>query len=128
MNMAEQNEIELVLEKRGPIYGPFLENARISQGIKKLIKTSINYKNLGVSQEEALDMIALKISRIVCGAPYYKDNWVDIAGYATLIANRIDGEKKDGKWNFDFDKAMLNFSKTSAKRIPSACANSVEIP
>lgn len=30
-------------------------------------------------------MIALKIARILCGDPTFKDSWQDIAGYVTLI-------------------------------------------
>jgi len=40
-------------------------------------------------QWEALDMICSKISRIVNGDPDYDDSWVDIAGYAQLIVNRL---------------------------------------
>lgn len=41
---------------------------------------------------EALEMIAHKIARICNGDPNYADNWVDIAGYATLVANRLEKE------------------------------------
>ena len=33
---------------------------------------------------EALEMIAVKISRILCGDPNLEDHWDDIAGYAML--------------------------------------------
>jgi hypothetical protein len=33
---------------------------------------------------EALDMIALKLSRILSGQANFKDHWDDIAGYAKL--------------------------------------------
>jgi len=42
-----------------------------------------------VDQDEALDMIAHKIGRIVNGDPDYEDSWRDIAGYATLVADRL---------------------------------------
>jgi hypothetical protein len=42
-------------------------------------------------QWEALEMIASKMSRIVNGNPDKVDNWHDIAGYATLIADRLRG-------------------------------------
>jgi hypothetical protein len=37
-------------------------------------------------------MIAHKLGRIVNGDPNYVDSWVDIAGYATLVAKRLQGE------------------------------------
>jgi hypothetical protein len=40
-------------------------------------------------QREALDMIAHKIARIINGDPDYADSWVDIAGYATLVSERL---------------------------------------
>ena len=43
-------------------------------------------------QREALEMIAHKIARILNGDPNYADNWIDIAGYATLVANRLEKE------------------------------------
>jgi hypothetical protein len=47
-------------------------------------------KELDSDQLEALDMIAHKIARILNGDPNYADNWIDIAGYATLVANRLE--------------------------------------
>ena len=43
-------------------------------------------------QEDALMMISVKISRILNGDPNYSDNWRDIAGYATLVADRLDSD------------------------------------
>ena len=42
-------------------------------------------------QLEALDMIVHKIARIVNGDPNYSDSWVDIAGYAKLVSDRLEG-------------------------------------
>jgi hypothetical protein len=38
-------------------------------------------------QQEALHMIFHKLGRIAAGDPDFKDHWVDIAGYAQLVAN-----------------------------------------
>jgi len=45
-------------------------------------------------QREALDMICHKIARIVNGNPDYADSWTDIAGYATLVAERLENDSK----------------------------------
>lgn len=47
--------------------------------------------DLDPDQREALEMIAHKIARILNGDPNYADSWVDIAGYAKLIADRLQG-------------------------------------
>lgn len=39
---------------------------------------------------EALFMIAHKIGRIVNGDPWHVDSWIDIAGYAKLVADRLE--------------------------------------
>jgi len=36
-------------------------------------------------------MIAHKIGRIINGDPDYDDSWVDIAGYAKLVSDRLQG-------------------------------------
>lgn len=43
---------------------------------------------------EALEMIAHKVGRILNGDPAYSDSWVDIAGYAKLVADRLDGVRR----------------------------------
>jgi len=46
---------------------------------------------LAADQREALEMIAHKIARIINGDPNYADSWVDIAGYAKLVSDRLEG-------------------------------------
>jgi hypothetical protein len=35
-------------------------------------------------------MVVHKIGRILNGDPHYADSWVDIAGYAKLVADRLE--------------------------------------
>jgi hypothetical protein len=49
-------------------------------------------KSFDVDQAEALDMIFHKIGRILNGDPNYADSWIDIAGYAKLVADRLEGK------------------------------------
>jgi hypothetical protein len=51
-------------------------------------------KTFADDQWEALEMIVHKIGRIVNGNPDVTDHWVDIAGYATLIADRLEGRAR----------------------------------
>lgn len=73
-----------VTEIRNCTHGSFMDNARISQAIKNLIRDEDGWKHCSDDQREALEMIALKISRICSGKANFKDHWLDIQGYAKL--------------------------------------------
>lgn len=81
-----------VLDERGKSYGPFIGHARVTQAIKHAIFTHAPV--LEDDQREALEMIAHKIGRIINGNPDYVDSWVDIAGYAQLVADRLNGKTR----------------------------------
>ncbi len=86
-------DITATLNERGARYGKFKEHAEISQELKTFIAYSLleREKQLDADQMEALDMICHKIARIINGDPSYADNWIDIAGYAQLVADRLEG-------------------------------------
>ena len=81
-----------ILAERGERYGPFATHAAITQQLKAVMQTQEGWARMEADQQEALEMIAHKIGRILNGDPNYDDSWVDIAGYATLVAKRLDGE------------------------------------
>ena len=83
----DTNSIKAILAERGSRYGDFGEHARITQDLKAIITSGDSAKHLRPAQEEALDMIAHKIGRIVNGDPHYLDSWVDIVGYAQLVVD-----------------------------------------
>lgn len=80
---------EALLNERGKTHGDFGEHARITQDIKVIITSSPGYERLTAAMREALDMHAHKIGRILAGDPTFKDHWDDIAGYATLVSQRL---------------------------------------
>ena len=47
-----------------------------------------------MDQAEALEMIVHKIARIINGDADYSDSWRDIAGYAMLISDRLEGRPR----------------------------------
>jgi hypothetical protein len=49
---------------------------------------------LAADQRAALAMIAHEIARIMHGDPNYADSWVDIAGYAIPVADRLGGAER----------------------------------
>jgi hypothetical protein len=81
--------IQTTLNQRNTTHGDFTDHARITQEIKQVIERQDNYGNLNHCQREALAIIAHKIGRILAGNPNFHDHWHDIAGYATLVADRI---------------------------------------
>jgi len=89
-----ETNIADVLAERHSRYGEFKRHAEITMEIKETID---NYgDNLDEDQTEALHMIAHKIGRILNGDPNYADSWIDIAGYAKLVADRLTVEQSKG--------------------------------
>jgi len=84
-----------MLSERGSRYGEFITHAAVTQQIKEVIGKHLyaRGKVLKPDQQEALDMIAHKIGRIVNGDPDFFDSWFDIAGYAKLVADRLRGQQ-----------------------------------
>lgn len=81
------------LDQRGKRYGVFTGHAEVTQSLKRVIAAhlSVRDRTLRDDQQEALDMICHKIGRIINGDPDYDDSWVDIAGYAQLVVDRLRG-------------------------------------
>jgi len=73
-----------LLTERNKTHGAFSNNALISQQIKRMIHCSPGWTGLCDEHKEALDMISMKLSRILSGHAEYEDHWDDIAGYAML--------------------------------------------
>jgi hypothetical protein len=83
-----------ILDERGKRYGKFKNHAEISQAIKLIMQDRSVWPMLGDDQREALEMICHKIARIINGDPNYADSWIDIAGYAQLVADRLQGVER----------------------------------
>lgn len=90
------NDLQQILTERGDRYGTFQGHAEIAQQLKGLIHSFEAKRgcDLDPDQREALEMIAHKIARILNGDPNYADSWIDIAGYAQLVADRLMGVVK----------------------------------
>jgi hypothetical protein len=78
------DKTDALLTERGSTHGDFSVNADLSQRLKRILRESPGWTNLHPVHREALDVIALKVSRILSGKPYEPDHWADIAGYARL--------------------------------------------
>jgi hypothetical protein len=83
------------LKERGKRYGKFTGHASITQMLKDVMRNTSNWDDLLTHDQcEALEMIAHKIGRILNGDPDYGDSWIDIAGYAQLVADRLEGVER----------------------------------
>ena len=92
----EVSGVDKVIDKRGEQYGSFMQSADTTVRIKGIMHNAVarNEVHLYPDQLQALDMIATKISRIVNGNPNHTDSWIDIAGYATLVSDRLQGKTR----------------------------------
>lgn len=90
---AGGSDVAAILDQRGERYGKFCDHAGVSQRLKAVIRNHMGgkWERLADDQKEALEMIAHKLARIANGDPDYGDSWVDIAGYAKLVADRLEG-------------------------------------
>ena len=92
----ETNQIEKILDKRAEQYGTFIRNADIAIKLKQVIHNAMVREDtqLYPDQLQALDMIVTKIGRILTGNPSHLDSWIDIAGYAKLVSDRLQGNAR----------------------------------
>jgi len=88
--------VDGILNDRAKDYGKFKDGAALMQGIKRLLAehARVHDKLFADDQWEAIEMIVHKMGRILNGNPDKVDNWVDIAGYATLVADRLEGNAR----------------------------------
>jgi hypothetical protein len=85
-------DIDQILRERGGSTGPHGEASmqfECAQRIKDLYRSFPGWEKLTPLMKEALEMDAMKVSRILCGRPHYKDHWTDRAGYAKIVADRL---------------------------------------
>ena len=93
---ANASTVDKTLNERAQEYGKFKDGANLMQSIKRLLSdhATRHGQTFHDDQWEALEMIVHKIARIVNGNPDKVDHWVDIAGYATLVADRLQGVER----------------------------------
>lgn len=82
-------DINKTLQERGKRYGKYEGAAAASQGLKAVMRGTANWEHLSPNKKESLEMITYKIARILNGDPDYRDSWLDIVGYATLVEQSL---------------------------------------
>lgn len=106
MSSDIREDVQDVLVERGKRYGDFRDHSRISQALKRMVvhgmwmrytmsqaTTEVDWVrfNRAIPEYvvEGVGMICHKLARIANGDPLYDDSWQDIAGYATLVVQRL---------------------------------------
>lgn len=92
--------VNQVLAEREKQHGVYSVTAFYIQELKHILHNTQwggNWNKLTYSQQETFDMIASKLGRILSGNPNVKDHWVDIAGYAMLVANELGDGHDTGR-------------------------------
>ena len=77
------------LAERQRNYGDFSDNAEYAQQIKDVLRGGKSWNDMPYYMQEALDLIASKIARMLSGDPMYRDSWHDINGYSFLVEQRL---------------------------------------
>lgn len=91
----EVTDVNQMLAGRESRYGSFQNHASISQELKAVMQARSGWDRLAADQKEALEMVQHKVARILNGDPNWHDSWLDVAGYSTLVANRLEKEDNE---------------------------------
>ena len=90
LNTPPQDSTVEVLTERAKNYGKFSGIGQLTQTFKSIMREAPSWQGMQPDQKESLEMIVHKLARILNGNPDYADSWVDIAGYARLVADRLE--------------------------------------
>jgi len=87
-------DTDTLIDERSKNYGQFIGIATLTRSLLGVMAGSKNGGHLAADQAEALHMIAHKTARILNGDQDLADSWDDIAGYAKLVADRLQGHAR----------------------------------
>ena len=88
------DKVDATLTERGKDYGDYLRKAAFIQEMKYFMRSSPSWDDMDPDMRESVDMIATKMGRIAYGDPSHLDSWIDIAGYAKLVSDRLQGNAR----------------------------------
>lgn len=74
---------------RGTTHGDYRLMSQVIQEVKGAMRSGPQWGRCSAGQKEALELIATKIGRIVCGDPNFNDHWDDIIGYCNKVVETI---------------------------------------
>ena len=86
--------VDETLQDRNKTHGDFKFQCEITNRLKETVGWGDTGK-ITSWQKEALDMICVKMGRILAGNPCEPDHWHDIAGYARLVEKEVLNDQVD---------------------------------
>jgi hypothetical protein len=72
-------------------HGDFVDTAAIAQALKAVFAAA-GAARFGAPPREALDMVAVKLARILAGDATRAEHWADAAGYRWLATRDLEDE------------------------------------
>ena len=84
---AEPTRPPLLIERQ-MTHGSFEDNANLSQELKSIFRSYHGWNHLSAIEREAIDMICLKLSRVMSGKSMERQHWEDVRGYAALVEEK----------------------------------------
>lgn len=113
------SNIETTLAERGARYGAFIGHAAITQVLKSVMRGTLledladekfvadleaalapvkeKWPTLRCDVREGLEMVQHKVGRVLNGDAEYFDSFVDVGGYAKLVADRQEKDQEPKK-------------------------------
>jgi hypothetical protein len=95
-----------IINERAKTHGDYKSTAAWSQSLKDMFRSSGNWHKLNDEQREALEMIAVKMARLLNGDPQFPDHWDDIAGYGKLGANSVESSGRPSQLVADLAQVL----------------------
>lgn len=78
-----------LLGEREKTHGNYTNVANIADALRRVMQNSKNWETMTPAQRSVFCMSAEKWGRVGSGDPNFKDHWLDLAGYAMLIARTL---------------------------------------
>lgn len=92
INGEKLSKVGDTLNIRELTHGSYIDNSALSEALLDLCKGKLvdtNFEAMSSDQKYSITMFCYKMARILVGNPNHSDSWHDIAGYATLVDNRL---------------------------------------
>lgn len=81
---------EEIIAERAKTHGDYSTTASIAQSLKRQMRAAVGWHSLSDVQKESLEMVAVKVARILSGDASEPDHFRDIAGYAQLVVADLE--------------------------------------
>ena len=94
-------KLDELLAQRAARYGTFEGTAHTAQALKRVMHDAPGWVLLTDTQREGLEMIQMKVARMLNGDPTYLDNIVDICGSAELVREAMTEARRSATSNTD---------------------------